>query len=271
VARPLRIDAPGVAHHVWTRAVEGRPIFAEQRSGERLVGRLEALCEALRARCYAWAVMSNHFHLVVRTEDGRLSDLMHRLQTGVAGRFNRERDRHGHVFQSRFGSRIVGDDADLANVIRYVHRNPLEAGLVRDLPDLARYPWCGHAAVVGRRSAYGFEAVDDVLALFSSDRRAALREYVAFVARSAEREGTSPDPLAALIHEVCRDLGVSEAQLLDRTRVAQVSAARTRICQRAVCDLGLRSHEVAKRLRISEGAVSQALRRVSKVLGQTPF
>jgi REP element-mobilizing transposase RayT len=270
MARPPRLDAPGVTHHVWSRAVEGRPIFVERSDGDRLVGRLDALCEALRSRCFAWTLMSNHLHLVIRTDEGCLSRFMHRMKTAFAGGYNKQRSRQGHVFQSRFGSRVVRDEGDLVNLIRYVHKNPLQAGLVADLEGLSHYRWCGHAALVGRRPAFAFEAVDDALACFASDRTLARLAYQAQLERD-EEPAEAPDSLGALIHSVCRELGVSEADLMEGRRLAPVSEARARVCERAVRELGLRARDVARRLGVSEGAVSQALRRVSKVPGQTPF
>jgi len=270
LSRPPRLDAPGVAHHVWARAVEGRPIFLEARDGACLVRRLGELCSTLHARCFAWVLMPNHLHLVVRTDEGRLTNLIHRLHTTFAAQFNLSRGRQGHVFQSRFGSRVVRDGDDLKGLIRYVHRNPLSAGLVGDLRGLRRYAWCGHAALVGHRAPYSFEAVDEVLSLFGDERREGVRGYRNWMARAVEDESTTTDPLSSLIREVCAEHGVSEAELRDGRRLARVSAARQQICRRAVGELGVRSREVARRLSLTEGAVSQALRRVPKVSGQTP-
>ena len=270
MARSPRLDAPGVTHHVWARAVEGRPIFLESHDGECLIRRLGELCVDLGSRCYAWALMSNHLHLVVRTDEGRLSALVHRLHTSFAAQFNLSRGRQGHVFQSRFGSRVVRDPGDLMGLIRYVHRNPLAAGLVRDLDALGAYAWCGHAALLGRRAPLPFEAVGEALALFGADAESAVQSYRGWMARAAEDELVVADPLAAIIRETCAELGVSEADLRDGRRLAALSEARARICRRAVDELGVRNRVLARRLRLTEGAVSQALRRVTKVPGQTP-
>jgi len=270
VPRPPRLDAPGATHHVWARAVEGRPIFLESRDGDWLVRRLDELCAELRARCFAWALMSNHLHLVIRTHDGRLSALVHRLHTSFAAQFNLSRGRKGHVFQSRFGSRVARDDADLTGLILYVHRNPVAGGLASDLRSLARYAWCGHGALVGRRAPHSFELVDEALALFGDERRASIRTYEAWLGRAAGDDLRRPDSLLALIREVCTELGVSEADLVDGRKAAPVSEARSRICRRGVLELGVRNRDLARRLNLTEGAVSQALRRVTKAPGQTP-
>jgi hypothetical protein len=163
----------------------------------------------------------------------------------------------------------VRDDGDLMGLIRYVHRNPLEAGLVRDLDALGRYPWCGHAALVGRRAPHAFETVDGALALFGSDRRASVASYRGWMARATGEGPAAPDALAALIRETCAELGVSEIDLRGGRRLARLGEARARICQGAA-RLGVRNRELARRLGITEGAVSQALRRATKVPCQTP-
>jgi hypothetical protein len=226
----------------------------------------------LGSRCFAWALMSNHVHLVVRTDKGCLSSLIQRLHTSFAIQFNLSRGRQGHVFQSRFHSRLVRDDADLMVLIRYVHRNPLEAGLVTGVRGLARYAWCGHAALIGHREPYAFEAVDEALSLFGGESREAIREYGEWMAQLPGGERTERvDELNALIRETCAELGVSEADLRDGSRRHPLSEVRARICQKAVGELGLRGRDVARRLGLTEGAVSQALRRVTKVPRQTRF
>ena len=109
-------------------------------------------------------------HLVLRTGARPLSELMRRLNTGYARSFNLRHGRSGYVFQDRFRSILVGDDAYLQVLIRYVYRNPLEAGLVESLDALASYPWCGHAALLGR-GPRRFEAVEEVRARFGGRRR----------------------------------------------------------------------------------------------------
>jgi hypothetical protein len=213
--------------------------------------------------------MSNHLHLVLRTDEGRLSALIHRLHASFAAQFNLSRGRKGHVFQSRFHSRVTRDRCDLKGLILYVHRNPLAGGLVRDLRGLARYAWCGHGALSGRRAPHSFELVDEALALFGSERRAAIRVYEDAMAR-APRDAPDADPLSALVREVCAQLGVSEADLLDGRKAAPLSEARAQICRRGTVELGARNRDLARRLHVTEGAVSQVLRRVTKALGQTP-
>jgi REP element-mobilizing transposase RayT len=264
--RQPRLDAPGVVHHVWARGIERRAIFADDVDRRDLIERLGDVLSATATPCFAWVFMSNHLHFVLRTGQEPLSDVMRRLLTGYAGQFNRRHERDGYLFQNRFGSRVVRDTADLLAVIRYVHRNPLEAGLVRDPIALAAFPWAGHGALLGQRPAWSFESVNEVLALFDAERDEARRRLAALVAedlasKPAADDRRSGDPLAVIVGEECRRLGVSEEDLRGGRRWPAVARARAAVCWRAVRELGLPARDVAAALRVTPSAVSQALKR----------
>lgn len=208
----------------------------------------------------AWALLGNHFHIVVRTGPVSLSKTMARILGGYAMRFNRRHEKGGYVFQGRFGSRIIRGDDDLMNIIRYVHRNPLEAGIVGSIDSLASYPWSGHAALSGRRRPFPFEAPELALSAFHTDAGVARSALDAWM-RIPDSTAAAPDPFLALVAEVCRPLGVTDFELQSGARSADVSRARMRICQRATDELGLSRSEIARRLAITRTAVVLALRR----------
>lgn len=252
---------------MWARGIERRAIFADDADRRDLIDRLCDVLTAAGMPCFAWVFMSNHVHLVLQTGHEPLSDVMRRLLTGYAGHFNRRHDRDGYLFQNRFGSRVVRDTADLLAVIRYVHRNPLEAGLVTDPTALAEFPWCGHGALLGRRPAWAFERVDEVLALFDPERHESMRRVAALVADDLRADATLGDVarpegrLAMVVSEECRRLGVSEEDLRDGRRWPAIASARAAICRRAVRELGVPVRDVAAALRVTPSAVSQALKR----------
>ena len=193
--RGPRDDAPGVAHHVMVRGIERRSLFADDADRSELLRRLSILVPELGFRCFAWALMPNHFHLVVRSGPVRVSRLMARLGTGYARYFNRRHDRVGHLLQNRFRSRRVVDDADLIGLVVYVSRNPLEGGLVMDPGALERFRWCSAGALMGWRRPHPFEAVAETLALFDDDRaraRVRLRAWLARLLGCPESDTRSP-------------------------------------------------------------------------------
>lgn len=175
MARQRRDDAPGVAHHVMLRGVERRAIFVDDADREDFLRRLAKLALELGFRVFAWALMSNHVHLVVRSSHVHLSRLMARLGTGYARRFNERHARVGHLFQNRYRSRRAIDDADLLGLVLYATRNPLKHGLVPDGAALEAFPWCGLGALLESRAPRPFESVSETLALFDEDPSRARR------------------------------------------------------------------------------------------------
>ena len=175
MARVARRDAPGAVHHVLVRGIERQHIFHDDDDREDFLARLERQVLDSGPTWLAWALMSNHAHLLVRTGNRPLSEVMRRLNTGYACRFNLRHQRSGYLFQNRFRSIVVDDDAYLRVLLRYIHLNPLRVGLVRSLEELARYPWTGHASLMGV-AAREFQAVDEVLGWFALERSVARRE-----------------------------------------------------------------------------------------------
>ncbi len=148
--RQARLDAPGTLHHVILRGIERRPIVADDVDREAFVTRLGAVAQATGTAIYAWALLPNHAHLLLRSGPGGLPRLMRRLLTGYAITFNRRHKRFGHLFQNRYKSIVVEEDTYFRELVRYLHLNPLRAKVVPDLGALDRYPWSGHATLMGR-------------------------------------------------------------------------------------------------------------------------
>jgi REP element-mobilizing transposase RayT len=149
------------------RGIEGRRIFLGDDDRRDFVDRLDLLLPEMQWRCFAWALMPNHAHLVMQGARGGLSRLMARLNTGYARGFKLRHARTGYLFQNRFRSRLVENDRDLMALVLYVHRNRLAGGLVGSIDALERDRWCGHGALVGIRPPRSFESVGTTLALFA--------------------------------------------------------------------------------------------------------
>jgi len=149
--RQPRLDAPGVLQHVMARGIERRKIFKDDKDRQSFLDRLAIILEETQTKCYAWALIPNHFHLILRTGATPLSTVMRRLMTGYAVTFNRRHRRAGHLFQNRYKSVVCEEDPYLLELIRYIHLNPLRAKNVEDLKALDKYPWTGHSTILGRR------------------------------------------------------------------------------------------------------------------------
>jgi putative transposase len=162
--RHARIDAAGTLHHVIIRGIERKPIFADDRDKKDFMERCGVLFSETSTICYAWAILSSHVHLLLRTGPVRLSTVMARLLTGFAMGFNRKYGRTGHLFQNRYKSIICQEDVYFKELVRYIHLNPLRAGLV-DREGLSRFRWSGHAVLLGMRKCSWLD-VTSVLSVF---------------------------------------------------------------------------------------------------------
>jgi REP element-mobilizing transposase RayT len=163
------------------RGIAREEIFLDDRDRQEFVSRLENLLRASGCKCLAWALVPNHIHLLVRRGARRLVWLMQRLLLGYALYFNGRHGRAGHLFQNRYKSVLCEEAEYLAELVRYIHLNPLRAGAVEDLGSLESYAWCGHGALVGRRSVK-WQAVTEVLRGFGKRRSAARAAYRRFAA-----------------------------------------------------------------------------------------
>jgi putative transposase len=189
--RQPRLDAPDTLHHVMVRGIERRAIFRDDEDRDDFVARLAALAEAGAWTVYAWALLPNHAHLLVRTRQRPLPRSMRSLLTGYAGAFNRRHRRAGHLFQNRYKSIIVEEEPYLLELVRYLHLNPLRAKVVADLRALDRYPWTGHSALLGHVPR-PWQATAPILAQFGPTPRRARTAYRTFVAAGIPR-GRRPE------------------------------------------------------------------------------
>ena len=189
--RKSRIDAPGALHHIIARGIERKAIFQGDRDRDDFLERLETNLEESGTPCYAWALLPNHFHLLLRTGATPISMVLRRVLTGYAIGYNMRHRRHGHLFQNRFKSILCQEDGYLLELVRYIHLNPLRARIVEDLESLDRYPYCGHSRLMGKCKSR-WQDTDYILKLFHATRSAGRRRYAEFVVEGIA-QGWRPD------------------------------------------------------------------------------
>ena len=189
--RQARIDAPGALHHIIGRGIERREIFCDQEDRDDFLQRLEEIVSQSKTRCYAWALLPNHFHLLLKTGNIPIATVMRRLLSGYASRFNRRHLRSGHLFQNRYKSILCQEDVYLKELVRYIHLNPLRAGIVKTIAELDRYRYCGHGDLMGKRSN-DWQETASVLVLFADHVSTARRQYRQFV-KAGINQGRRPE------------------------------------------------------------------------------
>jgi putative transposase len=318
--RKSRIDAPGVLHHIIARGIDRQRIFKDDADRDHFLDRLGNILLETQTACYAWALIPNHFHLLLRTGTTVISTVMRRLLTGYAVTFNIRHKRHGHLFQNRYKSILCQEDSYLLELVRYIHLNPLRAGIVKDLRALKKYPYCGHFCVLGKRT-HDWQDVDYTLKLFATNRSEAIHRYREYVKKAAGQGRRSDlvggglvrsaggwSELKALrrigdyrkgderilgdsdfvkkvlawakedferkhqvqskgitfkdaVNRVAELLDISPDQIWAGGKHKDAVAARSLLCFWAATELAISQVELAKKLKISQPAVSMAVRR----------
>lgn len=186
MARPLRINAPDMLYHVISRGNEKKETFYESSDYKKFLNILEECCSRFRAGIHSYCLMPNHIHLLIETREANLSDLMKRLLGVYTLWFNRKHQRVGHLFQGRYKAFMVERESYLLELTRYIHMNPVQAGIVSDP---VNYLWSSYRYFVNPQSAAPhFLWKEPILESFSS-----VEEYQAFV---LERRSESSNPLS---------------------------------------------------------------------------
>jgi REP element-mobilizing transposase RayT len=178
--RRARLDAPGTLHHVIVRGIEKRRIVDDDQDRKMFVDRLGELSQGIQMPVYAWALMTNHGHILLRSGQEGVASFMRKFLTGYAVGYNRRHHRHGHLFQNRYKSIVVEEDTYFKELVRYIHLNPLRARIVESLAELDHYYWSGHSALVGRVE-YSWQDTAYVLKWFGEDLKEARQVYKQYV------------------------------------------------------------------------------------------
>jgi putative transposase len=221
--RKARLDAPGTLHHIIGRGIERVEIFRSNFDRDNFLSRVAELCRGNSWTVYAWALMPNHFHLLIRTGQQSISQSMRKLLTGYVVNFNRRHKRYGHLFQNRYKSIICQDDPYLLELARYIHLNPLRAGLVESFDKLNDYPWSGHSTIM-ERIKRDWQDTHEVLAYFGERKKEAIKRYEKFL-REGIAGGKRPDLIGG---GLVRSLG-GWSQVLSMRRRGEWVAADERI------------------------------------------
>lgn len=189
--RRARLDAVGTLHHVIIRGIENRHIFADDIDRGKFLDRLSRLVQETETKIYAWALLPNHAHFLLRSGPKGLSNFMCRLLTGYAQEYNRRHQRNGHLFQNRYKSIVCQEEIYFQELVRYIHLNPLRAGLVQNLKELQDYKWSGHGVLMGKGNL-SWQDANYVLSCFGNSIRKGRKICQTFLAEGV-KQGRRPD------------------------------------------------------------------------------
>jgi putative transposase len=189
MARPLRIAYPGAYYHVTSRGNERKDVFKSRRDREKFLEYLASATERYGAAIHAYCLMSNHYHLLLETPEGNLSQIMRHINGAYTTYFNVKRKRAGHLFQGRFKAILVEADEYAAELSRYIHLNPVRAGMT-EKPE--EYLWSSFQSYIGQNKGPDWLKTDFILGYFGKSKLDAGKKYSVFVEELIGMEYDSP-------------------------------------------------------------------------------
>ncbi len=185
--RKPRIEVEGLPYHIIARGIERRKIFRDKTDYRFFLGRLGKILIDTHTDLWAFSLLPNHFHLLIRSNKVSISTVMRRLLTGYAVVFNKRHKRVGHLFQNRYKSIVCQEEPYLLELIRYIHLNPIRAKLVADMDELGSYPYSSHSALL-MKTNLSWYIPEIVLDQFGKNYKLAQKNYLRFLI-----EGLSSD------------------------------------------------------------------------------
>ncbi len=180
MARQRRLSIPGGVYHIITRGLNRSAIFKNRYDRLEFIDRLEKALQKTNNHCYAWVLMTNHIHLLIGLGENAISELMGRLLGGYAIYFNHRYKRCGYLFQNRYKSILCQKENYLLELVRYIHLNPVRAGFIKTVEALDKYPWTGHAVLIGKKKNE-WQVKKEILAHFHTKQAKAVKLYREFI------------------------------------------------------------------------------------------
>ena len=169
------------------RGNEGKKIFSGDEDRDFFLDNLELQLRKAGYLLYAWCLMDNHYHLLIRVNEFPLGIFMRQVNGRYAQYFRKKSKTRGYFFQDRYKSIVSQDQYYIEQMVRYIHLNPIRAGICKTLKGLDTYPWCGHAVVAGRR-AWNIQNTHDVLRCFANQEKDAIVQYRSFLKEGLKNE-----------------------------------------------------------------------------------
>jgi len=195
MSRPLRIDYPNAWHHVMNRARRGQDLFVDKADYQQLIDLLQETTDLFNVNVAAYCLIPTHYHLMLQTPDANLSRCMRHLNGVYTQRYNVSHSCDGTMFRGRYKSILVDADNYVLQLVRYIHRNPLKAGLVKRLD---QYVWSSHKGYLSKAKRLNWLYKHFVLEMLTAQKSSQIQIYKQFMAQEQDEDlvlvldGTNP-------------------------------------------------------------------------------
>lgn len=260
MARQPRKKSPTGIYHVMARGIGKMVLFPRVTDKTRYYSLLTKYKKLLKINFYAYCLMSNHVHLLLKENDDNLAELMHRMGISYSQYFNRKYERVGHVFQNRYLSEPVADENHFIECARYIHNNPVKAGLVKSP---AEYNWSSYNNYLAGNESELID-MDTLLLYFSQDKLKAISELRHFTeqeeeagAKFAEVEDDNEEKRTNTLREIVIRVLAKRGIELDDIR--SIPPRQRAVIIRAVKEsIDCSTRELAAILKVSKDTVNRA-------------
>ncbi len=189
MTRPLRIQFAGAYYHVTSRGNERRNVFRNNNDREQFLSYLKSAHYRYKAVFHVFCLMNNHYHFLLETPEGNLSQIMHHINGAYTNYFNIKHKRRGHLFQGRYKAIVVDADSYAGELSRYIHLNPVRAGLI-DVPE--KYKWSSYRFYLGRNKRPEWLSTGFILSYFEGEGARPEKRYQNFVHAKMHMRYESP-------------------------------------------------------------------------------
>ncbi|MDH3348383.1 MAG: transposase [Desulfobulbaceae bacterium] len=185
MSRPLRIEYPGAWYHIMNRGRRSENIFEGEEDRKIFIALLREAAGLWNVRISAYCLMNTHYHILAQTPQGNLSRFMRHLNGVYTQRFNRVHGYDGQLFRGRFKSILVEEESYLLELVRYIHRNPLRAGIVEQMD---KYAWSSHRGYLSWAKSWDWLYKDFILTMLATDKKRRRQAYLGFMGQEDSDE-----------------------------------------------------------------------------------
>ena len=207
MSRPLRLEFPDALYHITSRGDRWEDIYDDDADREAFLKIFSKVIEQNNWYCYSYCLMSNHYHLLVQTPDANLSKGMRQLNGIYTQYYNRRHGLTGHLFQGRYKSILVDQDAYLLELSRYIVLNPVKAGMVKSVE---KWVWSSYRAMVGMTPSPEWLSSEFLLSQFSKQRKTAIKRYRQFVSEGLKN--------SSIWHQLSNQVYLGDKAFVDRVQ-----------------------------------------------------
>jgi len=277
MGRQIRIEYEGAVYHVLSRGNERKEIFKDSDDKERFLSILAEYHDRYGVLIHSYVLMDNHYHVLLETPKANLVRVMHGLNSRYTGYFNKKYSRSGHLFQGRYKAIIVEKERYLVELSRYIHLNPIRAGMAES-PEI--YQWSSYIGFINKKKVLRWIEYKWILSSFSIVDTKSRRKYKEFVSNGVKKELENPmnnvigqivlggEDLLEKVRKLASKEDKLAEEIVERKKLISYPSVN-RLIEIVCLELGVTEQNIKKKLRKENTARNIAIFIIRKYSGKT--